>query len=367
MPFHDTDATGFLFYLESRGIDQSQIRMERNQQAKSISAQRPTELKYRYQGNVIAKVYLTHQQANDQHLLISKANRAENRDDASGSEAKFQAAILSYQPDPGGPTYTIRVGIRLIPLDKENSSKREDQIQELTRQQELQGSIDSPHVNKVIFNQPFDAKTTKTENRKAYALYELAPYGDALTHLENLIADDPENIPRLIKQMVLGLNDTHKMNIVHRDVKLENFVLFEDGYGKWTDFGFAEQGELFSGIYGTKGLMAPEMSLDPIYTQKVDVWSIGILAYEIMTGDQEPNPEVHIGQAFYEKITAECKRPGNQPWGDFVRMCLCPMVDQRPTMAELLEHPWMKSVGDVRLNMASAIDMCERKDEIGDQ
>lgn len=69
-----------------------------------------------------------------------------------------------------------------------------------------------------------------------------------------------------------------------------------------------------------------------------------------MTGDKELNSEAHIGESHYENVLVKCSKPENKPWADFIRLCLCPIVDQRPTMAKLLEHSWMQSVGDKRFN-----------------
>ena len=102
-------------------------------------------------------------------------------------------------------------------------------------------------------------------------LYFVLPYirgGDLFMHLKNEVEGFDENRIRFYAtQIVLGLAILHEHGIMHRDLKLENLMLCEDGYIKMIDFGlsqFLEEGQLAHKSAGTREYMAPEMFKEPV-------------------------------------------------------------------------------------------------------
>jgi len=92
---------------------------------------------------------------------------------------------------------------------------------------------------------------------------------------------------------MLGLNYLHRQNITHRDLKPENILLVSkdlDNFNvKLADLGFAqefdrEHGETMTLILGTPLYMAPEMVRKKAYNEKVDVWSLGVITYQLLSG-----------------------------------------------------------------------------------
>ena len=94
----------------------------------------------------------------------------------------------------------------------------------------------------------------------------------------------------------------HKHNIVHRDLKLENIVYSQmDTHGsiidfskvvlKLIDFGFSTTSVLgktdLKGLTGTAYFMAPEIITNQAYGSKVDIWSLGVISYILISG-QDP-------------------------------------------------------------------------------
>lgn len=96
----------------------------------------------------------------------------------------------------------------------------------------------------------------------------------------------------VISQILNALAYAHKRKIIHRDVKPENVILFEDGTVRLTDFGIAKICErtLVKGEgTGTIGYMAPEQAYG-LTSYASDVFSVGVLFYEMLTGKLPPWP-----------------------------------------------------------------------------
>jgi serine/threonine protein kinase len=82
--------------------------------------------------------------------------------------------------------------------------------------------------------------------------------------------------------LILGMEYLHSKNIMYRDLKPENLLIFENGYIKLTDFGLAKEireDELSRTEAGTTIYYAPEMVLKDGYTKMIDIWAIGVYAY----------------------------------------------------------------------------------------
>ena len=84
----------------------------------------------------------------------------------------------------------------------------------------------------------------------------------------------------------MALGHLHKNGYIHRDLKLENIMIQEDGYVKLIDFGlskFLEANKYTSTIAGTVMYMAPEI-LNEEHDKNADWWSVGCLMYELLLG-----------------------------------------------------------------------------------
>uniref|UniRef100_A0A8C5LS07 Protein kinase domain-containing protein n=1 Tax=Leptobrachium leishanense TaxID=445787 RepID=A0A8C5LS07_9ANUR len=88
--------------------------------------------------------------------------------------------------------------------------------------------------------------------------------------------------------VVLGLKFLHKHEIIHRDIKLANIVLDQDGYARITDFGICKEGIGYGArtrtVCGTLEYVAPEILRGRSYTRSVDWWSFGVLLYTMLVG-----------------------------------------------------------------------------------
>ncbi|PIO75357.1 kinase domain protein [Teladorsagia circumcincta] len=128
-----------------------------------------------------------------------------------------------------------------------------------------------------------------------------------------------------MSQVISAVYYMHTRGIVHRDLKLENIVIFPDeGIIKISDFGFARsviRGDALSETYcGSKSYSAPEiLKGEPYDPYKSDVWSVGVIAFVIVTDcmpycEKRPNPQIVEAQRLraYEypaklHLSAECR------------------------------------------------------------
>ena len=102
----------------------------------------------------------------------------------------------------------------------------------------------------------------------------------------------------LVRKIVSAVRHLHALQIAHRDIKPENFLFLSLGNRtdvKLTDFGLARtySAEEMHTIVGTQDYTAPEV-MTGSYTQKCDVWSLGVLLYGLLTGHPPSHSQVIV-------------------------------------------------------------------------
>ncbi len=120
-------------------------------------------------------------------------------------------------------------------------------------------------------------------------------------------------IARLIGQMCLGVQAIHDAGIIHRDLKPENILLTKDGNVKIVDFGIAKAGHgprltEHGGVVGTIDYVSPEYMLNSQVDWRSDIYALGILAYEMLTGESP-----FRGDSVYATMTKRLKSDAKPP------------------------------------------------------
>src|SRR5205085_6961455 len=103
----------------------------------------------------------------------------------------------------------------------------------------------------------------------------------------------PHEAARLVAQVAAALDAAHEAGVIHCDVKPANVILDEHGTAKLTDFGIARaaRGPREHELIGTARYIAPERVAGEAPTERSDIYSLGLVAYELLTG-RPPNAEL---------------------------------------------------------------------------
>jgi serine/threonine protein kinase len=125
--------------------------------------------------------------------------------------------------------------------------------------------------------------------------------------LSNELTGAPLSLTRvrdIISQIALALNYAHSRGMVHRDIKPSNILLDEDRNCLLSDFGLARMAEVFSSltttgmVLGTPMYMSPEQGSGTQIDHRSDIYSLGIVLYELLTGRTPYRAETPIGVIF---------------------------------------------------------------------
>src|ERR1700683_4771653 len=137
-------------------------------------------------------------------------------------------------------------------------------------------------------------------NGIAYISMEFVEGASLLSTLQRSGAMSWDRALRIVRQVCSGLGEAHAQGIVHRDLKPANIMMDRNGVAKIMDFGIARSfqgtGQMTGTLVGTPAYMAPEQVELKGIDARTDVYALGLLLYEIVTGVQafEGDPPIAV-------------------------------------------------------------------------
>ncbi|NXE97871.1 CDKL2 protein, partial [Menura novaehollandiae] len=218
--------------------------------------------------------------------------------------------------------------------------------------------------------------------KRWYLVFEFVDH----TVLDDLEASpnglDYDRVRKYLFQIMRGIAFCHSHNIIHRDIKPENILVSQSGVVKLCDFGFARplaaSGEVYTDYVATRWYRAPELLVgDSKYGKPVDVWAVGSLITEMLTGEPLFPGDSDIDQLFHitsclgnliprqqelfyknplfagmklpevKEVESLDKRYPKLPASvlDLAKECLQIDPDKRPSCAELLQGDFFNKDG----------------------
>ena len=171
-----------------------------------------------------------------------------------------------------------KFAIKVINIDLEKTDSKE--LENIKREIKVQSSLNHPSIIKLYHHE--------YRENKVFLILELAEKGNLFNFLKNQKKPLQNfQISKMYKKICEGVRAVHNLGIVHRDIKPENILLDKDSNPKICDFGWSVEigkNEKRGTFCGTYEYMAPEIYENEKYNVSVDVWSLGVLLYEMFHG-----------------------------------------------------------------------------------
>ncbi|KAL0581706.1 ATP binding [Marasmius crinis-equi] len=181
---------------------------------------------------------------------------------------------------------------------------------------------------------------------------EYVPGGSVTALLRNYGAFEETLVKNFVRQILQGLSYLHERGIIHRDIKGANILVDNKGGVKISDFGISKKMDMQAltgnrahrpSLQGSVFWMAPEVVKQTTHTEKADIWSVGCLVVEMLTGEH-PWAQLSQMQAIF-KIGSSAKPtiPSDisSEAQDFLSRTFDIDHTARPSAAELLQHSFI--------------------------
>lgn len=190
-------------------------------------------------------------------------------------KGKFGRVYLSKEKSTG-----FVCALKVLHKSELQQGKVEKQVR---REIEIQSNLAHPNILR-LYGHFHDSK-------RIFLILEFAGKGELYKHLRKESRFPEWKAAQYIAQMAAALKYLHKKHVMHRDIKPENILVGIHGEIKISDFGWSVHApnNRRNTMCGTLDYLPPEMlkpgSQENYYSEKVDLWSLGVLMYEFLVGE----------------------------------------------------------------------------------
>ena len=214
-------------------------------------------------------------------------------------------------------------------------------VPQMNREIEIMYILNNPHCLRL--------KNHFEDDNNFYLVMPLASKGQLYRVLKKFRKFDERTAAQILRETISALQYLHsfKPPIIHRDIKPENLLLNEGGRVLLADYGWSNfnvEGDVRKTFCGTPEYIAPEMLMKKGHDTRVDIWSIGILMFELLSGY---SPFVaKSNQELYQNIRKlKIQWPKDMPplAKNLISKILKLNPLDRPSFDEILNHQWFKN------------------------
>ncbi|ETN60481.1 serine/threonine protein kinase [Anopheles darlingi] len=184
------------------------------------------------------------------------------------------------------------------------------------------------------------------DETRIYLILEYAPGGTLFKEQQQQPGKRfPEKrSANFIYSLVSALTYLHERNVIHRDIKPENLLLGHGGELKIADFGWSvhEPTSSRTTLCGTVDYLSPEMVQGQPHTKTVDLWSLGVLAYELLCG-KAPFLATTYEETYRKIIKVQYTVPSDisKPAAHLISRLLVREPEKRMPLENIASHPWI--------------------------
>jgi serine/threonine protein kinase/tetratricopeptide (TPR) repeat protein len=196
---------------------------------------------------------------------------------------------------------------------------------------ELEGALKVRHPNICVVNEIHTAQTPGGE--VDFLTMEFLEGVTLSAYLADHGRFSPQEALLVARQLSAAVAEAHRSHIIHRDLKSNNVMVSRGADGGLraviTDFGLAGEPSDFAQELGTPRYMAPELWRGAAATKASDVYALGVILYEMVTG---------VGPGTHPARPSECVSGLDSRWDRAVMPCLSPLPADRPDAFEVLSR-----------------------------
>ncbi|KAM0697483.1 hypothetical protein Q7P36_002337 [Cladosporium allicinum] len=210
---------------------------------------------------------------------------------------------------------------------------------QVRREIEIQSNLAHPHCLR-MYGHFHDTK-------RIFLILEFAGKGELYKHLRKAGKFPEWQAAQYIAQMASALKYLHKKHVMHRDIKPENILVGIHGEIKISDFGWSVHApnNRRNTMCGTLDYLPPEMIKpgreENWYTEKVDLWSLGVLTYEFLVGEAPFEDTPVMTQRRIAKCDMTIPPNLSAEARDLIKRLLVLDPERRISLEDVETHPWI--------------------------